>query len=115
MRVIPLTSILSHKGRGCRSPKRDDTLSLEIRELFKHPLRQLCINARDIRAADSKPHRGDRIPLLKNQKQTSPIWGGLLFEVCFFKVEGEPLGSYSKTTPVILKEPFGVAQDKLRD
>jgi len=41
MRVIPLTSILSHKGRGCRSPKRDDTLSLEIRELFKHPLTRL--------------------------------------------------------------------------
>jgi len=36
MRVIPLTSILSHKGRG--SPNRDDTLSLEIKELFKHAL-----------------------------------------------------------------------------
>jgi len=38
MRVIPLTSILSHKGRGCRCPKRDDSLSLDVRELFKHPL-----------------------------------------------------------------------------
>ncbi len=37
MRVIPLTSLLSHKGRG--SPNRDDTLSLEIKELFKHTLR----------------------------------------------------------------------------
>ena len=39
MRVKPLTSILSHKGRGCLSPERDDTLSLEVRELFKHPLK----------------------------------------------------------------------------
>ncbi len=41
MRVIPLTSLLSHKGRGCRSPKLDDTLSLEVRKLFKHPIRGL--------------------------------------------------------------------------
>ena len=44
MRVIPLTSILSHKGRGCRSPKRDDALSPEVRELFKHPLRGLVLS-----------------------------------------------------------------------
>ena len=40
MRVIPLTSILSHKGRGCLSPKRDAILSLEVRELF-NTLQQL--------------------------------------------------------------------------
>ena len=34
MRVIPLTSILSHKGRG--SPKRDDSLSLEVEKIIKH-------------------------------------------------------------------------------
>ncbi len=39
MRVIPLTSLLSHKGRG--SPNRDDTLSLEIKELFKHTLKEI--------------------------------------------------------------------------
>jgi len=37
MRVIPLTSLLSHKGRGCQSPKRDDTLSLEIEDFFNTP------------------------------------------------------------------------------
>ena len=37
MRVIPLTSVLSHKGRGCRAPKRYDTLNLEVKELIKHP------------------------------------------------------------------------------
>ena len=41
MRVIPLTSLLSHKGRG--SPNRDDTLSLEIKELFKHTLKATII------------------------------------------------------------------------
>ncbi len=39
MRVIPLTSLLSHKGRGGRSPNRVDTLSLEVKALFKHPPR----------------------------------------------------------------------------
>ncbi len=39
MRVIPLTSLLSHKGRGGRSPNRVDTLSLEVEALFKHPPR----------------------------------------------------------------------------
>ncbi len=39
MRVIPLTSVLSHKGSGCRCPKRNDTLSLEVKELIKHALR----------------------------------------------------------------------------
>ena len=29
MRVIPLTSILSHKGRGCRNLNRGDALSLQ--------------------------------------------------------------------------------------
>ena len=36
MRVIPLTSILSPKGRG--SLDLDDTLSLDVKELFKHTL-----------------------------------------------------------------------------
>ena len=31
MRVIPLTSLLSPWGRGSRSPKRDDSLSLELK------------------------------------------------------------------------------------
>ena len=39
MRVIPLTSILSHKGRGRRSPNLDDTLNLDVKELFKHTVR----------------------------------------------------------------------------
>ena len=43
MRVTPLISILSHKGRGCLCPNRDDTLSLEVRELFKLPLMGLSI------------------------------------------------------------------------
>ena len=38
MRVIPLTSVLSHKGRGCRSPNQNDTLGLEVKGHFKHPL-----------------------------------------------------------------------------
>ncbi len=46
MRVIPLTSILSHKGRGSRNPKRDDTWSLEVKELFKHTLNSLVLEAR---------------------------------------------------------------------
>jgi hypothetical protein len=37
MRVIPLTSILSHKGRGSRNPNLDDTLRVDVKELFKHP------------------------------------------------------------------------------
>ena len=40
MRVIPLTSLLSHKGRGCRSQKQDDSLSLEVKKLIKHTLRE---------------------------------------------------------------------------
>ena len=40
MRVIPLTSLLSHKGRGSRSPNRLDTSSLEVKKLFKHTLRE---------------------------------------------------------------------------
>ena len=39
MRVIPLTSLLSLKGRGCRSPNLDDTLNPDVKELFKTPLR----------------------------------------------------------------------------
>ncbi len=46
MRVRPLTSILSHKGRGGRNPKRDDIWSLEIKELFKHTLKSLVLEAR---------------------------------------------------------------------
>ena len=38
MWVIPLTSVLSHKGRGCRCPKLDDTWSLEVKEIIKHAL-----------------------------------------------------------------------------
>jgi len=38
MRVIPLTSILSHKGRGSRSLNRDDTLGLEVKEHFNPAL-----------------------------------------------------------------------------
>ena len=38
MWVIPLTSILSPKGRGCQSSKPALTLSLRIRELFRHSL-----------------------------------------------------------------------------
>ena len=38
MRVIPLTSLLSHKGRGSRSPNRDYILSLDVKNLFKHLL-----------------------------------------------------------------------------
>ena len=34
MREIPLTSVLSHKGRGSQSPNRDDTWSLEIEDFF---------------------------------------------------------------------------------
>ena len=41
MRVIPLTSLLSHKGRG--SPKWDDTLNSEIKELFKRTLGGLIL------------------------------------------------------------------------
>ena len=40
MRVIPLTSFLSHKGRGSRTPNLDDTVSLDVRELFKHTLKR---------------------------------------------------------------------------
>ena len=40
MRVIPLTSVLSHKGRGCRCAKWDETLSLEVMELIKQALRR---------------------------------------------------------------------------
>ncbi len=39
MRVMLFTSVLSHKGRGCRCPKLNDTLSLEVKELTKHALR----------------------------------------------------------------------------
>ena len=39
MRVIPLTSVLSHKGRGTRSPNLEDTLSLDVKDLFKPTLR----------------------------------------------------------------------------
>ena len=35
MRVKPLTSLLSHKGRGSRIPNLDDALSLDVKELFK--------------------------------------------------------------------------------
>ena len=38
MRVKPLTSFLSHKGRGCRSLKRDESLSLGVKKLIKHTL-----------------------------------------------------------------------------
>ena len=38
MRVIPLTSILSHMGRGSRSLNRDDTLGLEDKGHFKPAL-----------------------------------------------------------------------------
>jgi len=38
MRVLPLTSVLSHKGRGCRCSKPFYTVSLEVKELIKHPL-----------------------------------------------------------------------------
>ena len=37
MRVIPLTSVLSHEGRGCRWPKPFYTVSLEVKELIKLP------------------------------------------------------------------------------
>ena len=40
MRVIPLTSLLTHKERGSRSPNLDYTLSLDVKELFKHTLRE---------------------------------------------------------------------------
>ena len=40
MRVIPLTSLLSHKGRGGLTPNRNDTLSLDVKVLFKHALRR---------------------------------------------------------------------------
>ena len=33
--MIPLTSILSHKGGGTRSLNRDDTLGLEVDECFQ--------------------------------------------------------------------------------
>ena len=62
MRVIPLTSVLSHKGRGCRCAKWDETLSLEVMELIKQALRRGPIfdasqsAARDwVRAARAAP------------------------------------------------------------
>ena len=39
MRVVPLTSILSRKGRGCRSRIRVDILSPQVEELFEHALK----------------------------------------------------------------------------
>ena len=46
MRVIPLTSLLSHKGKGCRSPNLEDTLSLDVKELLAHALREITKHGR---------------------------------------------------------------------
>ena len=50
MRVIPPTSLLSHKGRG--SPNPDDTLSLDVKELFKHTLRTSKNQRRELARAN---------------------------------------------------------------
>ena len=46
MRVIPLTSLLSHKGRGSRSPNLDDTLSLDVKELLTQALKERGLEMR---------------------------------------------------------------------
>ena len=58
---ITLIPILSHKGRGCRSPKRNDTQSLEVRELFNHPRSW---------ALDVLPHHRRRYPAVSSTVST---------------------------------------------
>ena len=45
MRVIPLTSLLSHKGRGV-SPNLNDTLSLDVKELLTQALKERGLEMR---------------------------------------------------------------------
>ena len=58
MRVIPLTSLLSHKGRGCRSPKQADSLSLEGKKSIEQSETNYPISI-DAVTIDSTTHRCD--------------------------------------------------------
>ena len=63
MRVIPLTSLLSHKGRASRSPNRYAPLSLELKEDIKRTHRQTGYQSRAGMASKCSAMATTRLPM----------------------------------------------------